>query len=165
MSRLRAFALLGLVGVASTQLDACAYAQPGRGPSTANAQLTCNDSTAPLASYRRAVQSRRSVDSTADLVVLALDGNPPRPAAGAHIQLWGDGWAAGGPTDSSGVAKYENRPSGLMRLSVRRVGAQPRPWQYAVTLRARYADTVIVDFAKSCSLLFGNTYAEAATNP
>ena len=121
----------------------------------AQLQLTCNDSTAPLASYRQAsLPTLAAGDSSGALIVRLIEGNPPRPVLGADVQLWGPGSGAGEPPDSSGVARYEGLRAGLWRLSVRRSSEQVRPWQYAATARALHADTVVVNFDLRCTQRF-----------
>ena len=136
-------------------LSACAGPASPRHAEPKIEQLTCGDSTAPLAVYRRAATATNGpADSSASLLIRVVAGPGARPSPIADVQLWGANRIAGGPTDSLGVTRYIDRPAGLYRLAMRQRSEQPRPWQYAAMLRAGYFDTVVVRLDARCTLIW-----------
>ena len=114
-------------------------------------QLTCGDSTAAFAYYARAAGSSLA-DSVAGLAVRVQRGSPPTPVPAADVQVWGPQSGIGGAGDPSGTTVFREREPGLNSLRLR--VTPDRRWIYAVTLRAGYLDTVIVNLDRRCTSIW-----------
>jgi len=139
-----------------TLLSACSSSAPqSQVTPLEGEQLTCGSNAAPFAVYHRAIgRSAELGDSLSSLIVRAIDRVRSTHVRLADVQLWGAGWGAGGPTDSLGIAEHLRRPPGLHSLALRREPRQEDRWVYAVTLRAGYVDTVVVDLAAPCTQIW-----------
>ena len=89
--------------------------------------------------------------SVGTIVVRIAPRDSLQPRALPQVQLWGHGSGTGGSVDSAGVFPLTDRSVGLSQLGVRATPAQPRPWLYAVTVRAGYVDTVTIDLTARCT--------------
>ena len=114
-------------------------------------QLTCGESTAALAYYARAVTSSLA-DSVAGLAIRVQRGSPPTPVQAADVQVWGPRSGGGAPGDASGTTIFRERDPGLHSLRLR--VTPERRWIYAVTLRAGYLDTVVVNLDLRCTSIW-----------
>ena len=144
-----------VVVAASSIVLACAgSAPPSQGRILpAPAQLTCGDSSMPRATIRLAGAPVRT-DSLAGLVV-RMHGAPPHGRFdGAQVQIWGNGWGAGGFVDSLDTYTWTARPAGLYSLRIVSINGQPRRWIYAVTLRPGFVDTADVTLTERCTLIW-----------
>ena len=114
-------------------------------------QLTCGDSTAPIAYYARAA-SLSMADTASGLAIRIQRGNPPIPVQAADLQVWGPRSAGGSPGDASGTTVFRERDPGLHSLRLR--VTPERRWIYAVTLRPGYLDTVVVNLDTRCTSIW-----------
>jgi hypothetical protein len=114
-------------------------------------QLMCFDSSAFLATYRRA-PTPSVPDSGANLIVHIPGGHHSDLNLRPQVTLWAQNWGGGGPADSLGFLSYRDKPGGLYRLAFRANAHQDRPDSYIVALRDRYEDTVVINMSRRCTL-------------
>lgn len=114
-------------------------------------QLTCGDSTMPLAVYARA-QARTEPDSFAGIAVTVRDSARHQVQV-EDVQVWGPRGATGGPGSPTGTTIFSQRDPGLYSVRIRSRPGGPR-WIYAATLRAGFLDTVMVTVGVPCTVIW-----------